>query len=238
VGCVVAALVLPPWGRATAGLWAMIAVAAGGVGLYASLAVHYHLGVGDWIAVAVLLVTAAAFVLGASALLRRPSVAGPGLLGGLLLAAAFLAMEGLTFERLLTTVPSFRGHLLVTVGTPLLVGAAGTLWARDAAVGRRIARLAALSGGLILFLYETVGVAVIGGGGPYDEDGGGTLRGTISDRVAHNLVDLMLFTLLAATVGWAGAAIAGRLIRGSAAPASDPRHPDAGHPSDGQGANR
>src|SRR5215472_14554703 len=35
-GCVIAALLLPPWGRAAAAVGAMIAIAVGGVGLYAS----------------------------------------------------------------------------------------------------------------------------------------------------------------------------------------------------------
>src|SRR5882757_1068816 len=44
LGCVGAALVLPPWGRAAAGVWAMIVLAAGAVGLYGAMAVHYRLG--------------------------------------------------------------------------------------------------------------------------------------------------------------------------------------------------
>ena len=42
LGCAGAALVLPPWGRAAAGVWAMIVLAAGAVGLYAGMAVHYR----------------------------------------------------------------------------------------------------------------------------------------------------------------------------------------------------
>src|SRR5579871_4627131 len=37
-GCVGAALVLPPWGQAAAGIWAMIVLAAGAVGLYGAMA--------------------------------------------------------------------------------------------------------------------------------------------------------------------------------------------------------
>ena len=95
LGCVGAALVLPPWGRAAAGVWAMIVLAAGAVGLYAGMAVHYGLG----------------------------------------------------------------------------------------------------------------------GGGPPDADGGFTLRGTISDRIGNNLVLLGFTTLVFATIGWGGAAAAGRLLR-------------------------
>ena len=47
LGCVAAALVLPPWGRAAAGVWAMIALAASSVCLYASVAVHLGGGAGS-----------------------------------------------------------------------------------------------------------------------------------------------------------------------------------------------
>ena len=72
LGCVVAALVLPPWGRAAAGVWAMIVLAAGAVGLYSGMAVRYRLGGGDWIAAAILTVFVTGVLLGAIALVRRP----------------------------------------------------------------------------------------------------------------------------------------------------------------------
>jgi hypothetical protein len=53
---------------------------------------------------------------------------------------------------------------------------------------------------------------VIGAGGPPDADGGFTLQGTISDRIGNNLVLLGFTTLVFATVGWGGAAAAGRLL--------------------------
>lgn len=52
-------------------------------------------------------------------------------------------------------------------------------------------------------MYETIAVAAIGGGGPFDEDGGGTLRGTISDRLGNNMVFLALTIMVVATIGWA-----------------------------------
>jgi hypothetical protein len=77
-----------------------------------------------------------------------------------------------------------------------VVGAAGTLWRRDPVIG-----------GLCRYMYETIAVASIGAGGPYDQGGGGTLRGTISDRLGHNLIFLMLTTLVVATIEWGGAVI-------------------------------
>jgi len=213
LGCAGAALVLPPWGRAAAGVGAVIVLAAGAVGLYAGMAAHYGLGGGDWIAVAILTVFVLGVLLGASALVRRPGVALPGLLGGLFIAVIFLAVSGFTF--LDQVLPNTVGwHRLVQViAVPFLAGAAGTLWSRDPIAGKRIARLAAIASSLGLFVYATIAVSVIGGGGPPDADGGFTLKGTISDRIGNNLVLLGFTILVFATIGWGGAAAAGRLLR-------------------------
>ena len=48
-GCAGAALLLPPWGRAAAAVWTMVVAAAGAAGIYASVAVRYRLGTGDWV---------------------------------------------------------------------------------------------------------------------------------------------------------------------------------------------
>ena len=191
----------------------MSVLAAGAVGLYAGMAVRYGLGGGDWIAVSILTVFVLGALLGASALVRRPGVALPGLLGGLFIAVIFLTVSGFTF--LDQVLPNTVGwHRLVQlIAVPFLVGAAGTLWSRDPIAGKRIARLAAITSSLGLFVYTTIAVAVIGGGGPPDADGGFTLRGTISDRIGNNLVLLGFTTLVFATIGWGGAAAAGRLLR-------------------------
>ena len=114
---------------------------------------------------------------------------------------------------LVTYIPR-RWHQRVTVlAVPAVIGAAGTLWRRDPAAGRRVARLAALSAGLLQLLYATVAVAILGGGGPPDQDGGFTVRGTVSDRLGNNLFLLGFTILVFATIGWGGAAAAGRLLR-------------------------
>src|SRR5690242_15323902 len=71
LGCTGAVLTLPPWGRAAAGLWATIGITAATVAIDAGLTVHYRLGAGDWIALAVVVVIGVGYLLGASALLRR-----------------------------------------------------------------------------------------------------------------------------------------------------------------------
>jgi hypothetical protein len=213
LGCAGAALVLPPWGRATAGVWAMIALAVASLSLYTGLIIRYRLGGGDWIALAIVMVLCLGFLLGASALLRRPGVALPGLLGGVLATAVTLTLSGFTAVDQVSHIPMAWQQWVTVIIVPGLIGAIGTLWGRDPAVGRRVARLAALSAGLLQLLYSTIAVAVLRGGGPPDQDGGFTLRGTISDRLGDNLIDLVVGTLIVATVGWAGAALAGRLIR-------------------------
>ena len=126
-------------------------------------------------------------------------------------------MKGFTFYGVIGTIPTGWEKLLLVIGVPLVVGAAGTLWGRDAAVGRRVARLAAISGGLGLYLYGTLAVAVLGAGGP-PEGPGWTVRYIVSDRLDNNLVNLLMISLVTATVGWAGAAATARLRSGSPAP--------------------
>ena len=48
LGCVGAAVVMPPWGRAAAALWALMAVAASAGGLALYTHVHYRLGTDGW----------------------------------------------------------------------------------------------------------------------------------------------------------------------------------------------
>jgi hypothetical protein len=226
LGCTGAALILPPWGRAAAGLWATIALAVGSVGLYAGLVVHYRLGVGGWIAITVVLLICLGFLLGASALLRRPGIALPGLMGGVVVTVVSLTLSGFTAVDQVTYIARPWQQWVTVIVVPALVGAAGTLWRRDPIAGRRIAGLAALSAGLLQLLYGNIAVAILGGGGPPDQDGGFTVRGTVSDRLGSNIVDLVLSTLLIAMVGWAAAALAGYLIR---RPATPP-HPSAAEP--------
>ena len=53
--------------------------AVGSVGVYASVAIRYGLGVGDWVAAAILVVFLAGYLLAASALLRR-SITAPAVI--------------------------------------------------------------------------------------------------------------------------------------------------------------
>jgi hypothetical protein len=222
LGCAGAALILPPWGRAAAGLWATIGITAASFTSYAGLTVQYRLGVGGGIALAIVLIICVGYLLGASALLRRPGVALPGLLGGVLATVAALVLSGFTAVDQVTFIPSPWQQWVTVIAVPATIGATGTLWRHDPAAGRRVARLAALSAGLLQLLYGTVAVAILGGGGPPDQDGGFTVRGTVSDRLGNNIVDLVASTLIIAMVGWAAAALAGHLLRRTPTPAADP----------------
>jgi hypothetical protein len=110
-------------------------------------------------------------------------------------------------------LPGPFAPLALVVGVPFLVGVAGTLWTGGAVAGRRVARLAALSAGLGLYLYGTVAVAVIGAGGPAHP--GFSVSYVISDRLGNNVIfDLVAIPLMAAAIGWAGAAATARLRPG------------------------
>ena len=222
-GCAGAALLLPPWGRADTAVWGMAAVAAATAGLGGAVVVRYGLGTGGWVTAAVMLIFLAGFALAASVLLRRPGIALPGLLGGLLVAVAWLAMSGFTFYGVIAPVTAPFTPLLPVLGAPLLVGAVGALWGGSAAAGRRIARLAALSASVSLGLYGTIAVAVLGAGGPPGTPGW-TVGQNVSDRLANNITGfLVALPLMTATIGWAAAAVTARLgprLAASVAPAA------------------
>jgi hypothetical protein len=94
---------------------------------------------------------------------------------------------------------------------PLLAGVIGTLYGGSAAAGRRIARLAAFTAGLYVFLYGTLAVAVLGLGGP-PGDPGCTGSCNIGDRLGNNTIFyLWLLPLTTAAIGWAAATATARI---------------------------
>jgi len=138
-------------------------------------------------------------------LVRQPGIAVPGLLGGLLVALTWLVPYGFTFYGLIVAVPPFWAVLTQGLVVPLLAGAAGTLWGGSAAAGRRIARLAAVSAGLVLFLYGTLAVAVIGTAGA-QIDATWTVSAAVDDRLGNNVIFyLWVVPLTTAALGWAAA---------------------------------
>jgi len=237
VGCAGAALLLPPWGRPAAAVWATVAVAAGSAGVYASVALRYGLGAWSWVFATVVLVLLAGCTLTAGVMMRQPGVALPGLLGGLLVALAWLLPSGFTFYGFIVAVPPLWAVLTQALVAPLLVGAAGTLWGGSAAAGRRIARLAAFSAGLGLFLYGTAAVAVIGAAGD-QIDATWTVGAAVDDRLGNNAIFyLWLLPLVTAALGWAAAAATARVrprLAVSVAPAPSAASSRAGDGRPGQ----
>jgi len=186
-------------------------VSAGAAGVYAAVAVRYRLGAGGWILAAIALVFLVSFTLAAATLLRRPGIALPGLLGGLVVALTWLTLSGFTFYGVTAPMTAPWSRLIAQVVVPALLGVAGALWGGSAAAGRRIARLAAISGGLGLYLYATIAVAVLGAGGP-PSDPGSTISYTVGARLGSAILkDLVLVPLVTATIGWAAAAATARL---------------------------
>jgi hypothetical protein len=205
-GCVGASLLLAPWGWAAAAAWAIVAVAAGAASLYPAMVVRYGLGNWDWVFAAVALAFLVGFTLASATLLRRPRVAVPGMLGGLLVALSWLALSGFTFYGVTAPMTAKWSPLIPEVAAPVLVGVAGTLWGGSAIAGWRATRLAAITAGLGLYLYATIAVVVLGAGGPPGNTGW-TVGQLVSDRLGSNVIaDLAGVPLVTATIGWAAAA--------------------------------
>ena len=147
------------------------------------------------------------------------SLAGPGLTGGLFVAAAWLTVSGWTFDQLLGPITMPGALPLLVIVVPAVVGAGGTLWTGSAEAGRRVARLAAVSAGLGLFLYGELAVAAVGAGGPPGLPHTG-VAGNVSDRLGNHVIfALLLLPLATATMGWAAAAVTARLRWGTPEPA-------------------
>lgn len=214
LGCVAAAVVMPPWGRAAAALGALMTIAASGGGLVAYTHMHYRLHTDGWtwVGAVILPLLLVGYILGGSVLLRRPGVTGPGLVGGLVVAAAWLAAGGFTFNRWLDSNGLVPEDWLLLLA-PIVVGAGGTLWGRSAAVGRRAVRLATVTAALGIYLYGVLAVAVHGAIG-HDPSDGWTTAQIVADNLGNQAVFyLIALPLMTATIGWAAAAATGRLRR-------------------------
>ncbi len=215
LGCVGAAVVMPPWGRAAAALLAMIAVGASAGGLVVYTHIHYRLTTDGWTWLwgVILTLAVTGYILGGSALLRRPRVAGPGLAGGLLVTAAWLAAGGFTFNSWLNSRGLGSAQWLLLLA-PVVVGVGGTLWGGDAVVGRRAARLATVTAALGVYLYGVLAVAIHGAIG-HDPSDGWTTAQIVADNLGNQAIFyLMALPLATATIGWAAAAATARLRHG------------------------
>ncbi len=160
---------------------------------------------------AILLILLLGYLLAGSVLAHRPGVAGPGLLGGLFVLAAWLVLDGITGPPTVSWGPP-----VLTLVVPLLVGAFGAWRGGTALFGRRTALLAGLSASLGLFITGAIGV-IATGNGPYTP-GQITEAGTanvttyvVSDGLGNGVILMLLLPLITTVIGWVGAALTARL---------------------------
>ena len=224
LGCVRAILLTPPApsepGRALVGVvaaeaLACLAVVAAGLVLYPGL----RAGSAVWFAVIAFLGTLAVYVLTSMVVVARLARAstglGLGLIGGPAIAALWLLVGAAASLAPAAGLPAVVLIPLASLG----LGAAGAWQSRSAATGRQVAVLAAVVGGLLLFL-AWVGMAVLTGGRPYDP---GLLRDfrssgapdlatyAVDDNLGAGMMLLLLVPSLTVSLGSVGSAIAVRL---------------------------
>ena len=206
LGCVVGILMQPPEGAAGA-MAGLTATALGGAVVLGIGFVHFGLAAnpGNWVMLTIVGALLMSLIIAVSVLLRRPGVVGPGLVGGLFVAAAWLACSRLTLLGLVDPIRSI-GRLsvpLLMLTVPLIVGMVGTWRSGSALAGRRIARLAGVSAGLTMFLVSTIAVVAIDGG---PRDPGVGVAGGVSESLFLVAMLFLVFAPLATTtIGWIAA---------------------------------
>ena len=208
LGCVAGVVLLPPWGPVgpTA---ALVAVALGSAVVLGFGFVHFGLAANpwNWVMLAILAALVMGSIVAVSVLLRRPGVARLGLVGGLFVAATWLAFSGFTWAGIISpiySVGSWSGPALL-IGVPLVVGV-GAAWRSGSA---RAARLAGVSSGLAMFFVSTIAVVAIDGG---PRDPGAGVAGGVSEAFSNVAMLYLIFLPLAtATIGWVAATATTRL---------------------------
>ena len=215
LGCMAGIVLLPPWGPVVP-MAALAAVALGSVVVFGFGFAHFGLASNpwNWMMVAILAALVMGTVIVLSVLLRRPRVARPGLVGGLFVAATWLAFSRFTFAGIVNPIYSVGAWsdpaLLIAV--PLVVGVGSAWLSKSAVVGRRAARLAGLSAGLALFSISTIAVLAIDGG---PRDPGVGIAGGVSEAFSNvAMLFLISLPLATATVGWVAATVTARLRYG------------------------
>jgi hypothetical protein len=92
---------------------------------------------------------------------------------------------------------------ILLIAVPLVVGMSGAWRSGSPLVGRRIARLAAVSAGLTMFFVSTIAVVAIDGG---PRDPGTGVSGGVSEAFFVVAMLFLIFLPLAtATIGWIAA---------------------------------
>ena len=211
LGCVASIVVLPPWGP----VGPMAALAAFALGSAVVLGVGFtHFGLAanpwNWLVMAILVTVMIGSVVVVSVLLRRPGIAGPGLIGGLFVAVAWLGFSEFRFAGIVSPINSSSdwSNPALYIAVPLVVGV-GVAWRSKSTIeGQRAARLAGASAGLAMFFLATIAVLGIDGG---PRDPGVGVAGGVSEAFAGVAMQYLISVPLAmATIGWVAATATAR----------------------------
>ena len=211
LGCVAGVVLLPPWGP-VGPMAALAAVALGGAVVFGFGFVHFGLATNPWNWVLLVMLGALVMVsiVAVSVQLRRPGVARLGLVGGLFVAATWLAFSEFTWAGIISpySAGAWTGPELL-IGVPLVVGVGGAWRSGSALAGRRAARLAGVSAGLAMFFISTIAVVAIDGG---PRDPGVGVAGGVSEAFSNvAMLFLMFLPLATAAIGWVAATATTRI---------------------------
>ena len=212
LGCVAGVVLLPSWGP-VGPMAALVAAALGSAVVIGVGFAHFGLSTNpwNWVVLAVLAVLVMGSVAAVSVLLRRPGVAGPGLVGGFFVAAAWLGFSEFTLAGIVSPINSSSdwSNPALYIAVPLVVGV-GVAWRSPTTIeGQRAARLAGVSAGLTMFFLSTIAVVGIDGG---PRDPGVGVAGGVSEAFANVAMQYLLSVPLAmATIGWVAATATARL---------------------------
>ena len=212
LGCVVGILLLPPWG--SVGPMAVLIALAFGSALVLDFGfVHFGLATDpwNWIMLTILAALVIGCIVAVNVQLRRARVARVGLVGAVFVAAAWLVVSGFTWQGIINPIYSVGAWSspALYVGVPVVLGVAGAWHSGSASVGRRAARLAGVSAGLVLFFVSTIAVVAIDGG---PRDPGATVAGGVSEAFSNVAMTYLLSLPLAvAAIGWVAATATARI---------------------------
>jgi hypothetical protein len=106
-GCGAGVVLVPPWGP-FGPVVALAALALGSSVVFGLGFVHFGLATNpwNWVMLVILVALVMGSVVAVSVLLRRPGVAGLGLVGGLFVTATWLAFSGFTFAGIISPIQS------------------------------------------------------------------------------------------------------------------------------------
>jgi hypothetical protein len=212
LGCVAGVVLLPPW-EPVGAMATLVAVALGSAVVLGFGFVHFGLAADpwNWVMLAILAALVIGSIVAVSVQLRRDRVARLGLVGGLFVAAAWLVVSAFTWQGIINPIYSVGAwsNPALYIAVPVALGVGGAWQSGSASVGRRAARLAGVSAGLVLFFISTIAVVAIDGG---PRDPGASVAGGVSEAFSNVAMTYLLsLPLAAAAIGWVAATATARI---------------------------